>query len=312
MYATYFKPFPTLVTPRLILRRVQKKDLNDLYEYCRLPSSCKYAQWQPHEDRSVTKQYLSWLFSAMRHGTYYTWVIELKDTGKVIGTCSFVSMDEEFKVAEIGYGIQKGFWGNGYATEAVRAVLDYGFTRVGLIKVNARIMRDNLSSVHLAGRVGMSCEGIQRKGVYTKSMAHDLYLFGITDEDYKQLLAENEKADSTETKLQSVKIAPLSEKPSHKECTLNPKRAINFENPKPDKPVKSPADEITESLNTEVITAETGEPKGKTAKDSNIESQASKDETAKDNDTENREPKDETAKGDSTESKAAKDKKYRT
>ena len=131
MYATYFKPFPTLITPRLILRKVQKKDLDDIYEYCRLPSSCKYAQWQPHEDRSVTKQYLAWLFSAMRHGAYFTWVIELRETGKVIGTCSFVNMDEEYKIAEIGYGIGKSFWGNGYATEAVRAVMDYGFTRVG-------------------------------------------------------------------------------------------------------------------------------------------------------------------------------------
>ena len=195
MYATYFKPFPTLTTPRLTLRKVQKKDLDDIYEYCRLPSSCKYAQWQPHEDRGVTKQYLAWLFSAMRHGAYFTWVIELRETGKVIGTCSFVNMDEEYKIAEIGYGIGKSFWGNGYATEAVRAVMDYGFTRVGLLKVNARIMRENLSSVRLAGRVGMSCEGIQRKGVYAKKQAHDLYLFGITDEDYKQLLAEEEKAD---------------------------------------------------------------------------------------------------------------------
>ncbi len=230
MYATYFKPFPTLTTPRLILRKVQKKDLDDIYEYCRLPSSCKYAQWQPHEDRGVTKQYLAWLFSAMRHGAYFTWVIELRETGRVIGTCSFVNMDEEYKIAEIGYGIGKRFWGNGYATEAVRAVMDYGFTRVGLLKVNARIMRENLSSVRLAGRVGMSCEGIQRKGVYAKKQAHDLYLFGITDEDYKQLLAEEEKTDRAKNAVGPDDAAAKAKSVEAAESTKTAENAETAEN----------------------------------------------------------------------------------
>ncbi len=230
MYATYFKPFPTLTTPRLILRKVQKKDLDDIYEYCRLPSSYKYAQWQPHEDRGVTKQYLAWLFSAMRHGAYFTWVIELRETGRVIGTCSFVNMDEEYKIAEIGYGIGKRFWGNGYATEAVRAVMDYGFTRVGLLKVNARIMRENLSSVRLAGRVGMSCEGIQRKGVYAKKQAHDLYLFGITDEDYKQLLAEEEKTDRAKNAAGPDDAAAKAKSVEAAESTKTAEKAKTAEN----------------------------------------------------------------------------------
>ena len=190
MYAKYFRPFPSLETDRLILRKVKKSDVGDIYEYCRSPISAKFADWQPHESISVTKQYISWLLSSARKGEYMTWVIELKATGEVIGTCSFTNMDKDFRVAEIGYGIKNAFWGKGYASEAVRAVFDYGFCNIGLVRIFARIMKNNVRSVHLARSVGMECEGLMKKAVWCKGAPHDLYYYAITDDDYRIIIEE--------------------------------------------------------------------------------------------------------------------------
>ena len=197
MYTTYFKPFPTIETDRLILRKVKKNDAADLYEYCKSPISAKYADWEIHEDISVTKQYINWLLSSEKHGQYFTWCIEEKVSGKVIGTCSFTSIDREYKVAEIGYGILKNYWGNGYASEAVAAMMDYGFCRIGLCRIFARIMKGNINSVKLAKRLNMECEGYLRKGVWCNGSAKDLYLYAITDEDYlKNLPQEDEELET--------------------------------------------------------------------------------------------------------------------
>lgn len=191
MYSTYFKPFPVLETPRLILRKVKKKDTRDLFEYCNDPVSSRYSDWQPHEDVTVTKQFIKGLLSAVGHGEYFMWCIELKENGKVIGSVSLTDIDRHYKIAELGYGIQKAYWGNGYATEAAEALLEYLFCTVGVQRVFVRIVTENLSSVRLAVRLNMECDGLLRKGVCIDGNSHDVYVYAITDEDYKRLCEEN-------------------------------------------------------------------------------------------------------------------------
>ena len=193
MYTIYFKPFPTIETERLILRKVKKTDVSDLYEYCKSPISAKYADWEPHEDISVTKQYVAWLLNSEKHSKYFTWCIEEKESGKVIGTCSFTSMDKDFKIAEIGYGILNNYWGNGYATEAVGAIMDYGFCTVGLVRIFARIIKGNIASVKVAKKLNMECEGFLRKGAWCKGKGKDIYIYAITDDKYKKYLPEEEE-----------------------------------------------------------------------------------------------------------------------
>ena len=193
MYSTYFKPFPQFETERLILRKVKKSDASDLYEYCKSPVSAKFADWYPHDDIGVTKQYISWLLAGVKKGQYMRWCIELKETGKVIGTCSFTAMDSNFKIAEIGYGILKEYWGRGFAAEAVSEIMEYGFCNIGLCRIYARIMKENTASVHLAQRLGMECEGFMRKAVWCKEKAHDIYYYAITDDEYKRKLEKEQK-----------------------------------------------------------------------------------------------------------------------
>lgn len=195
MYSQFFKPFPTIETDRLILRKLKRSDLRDLYEYCSNPVSSKYSMWRPHGNIGETRQYIAWLLHSEKRGEYFTWGIELKGQDKLIGTVSFTNIDNDYKIAEIGYGISNKFWGNGYASEAVKAILDFGFCTMGFICINAKIMKENIASVRMANQVGMQCDGLLRNGIYCKGQAHDVYVFSITDNDYKQLLEQSEVED---------------------------------------------------------------------------------------------------------------------
>ena len=198
MYTQFFKPFPTIETDRLILRKIKKSDAKDLYEYCSSEVSARYSLWEPHEDLGVTRQYISWLLRSEKRGEYFTWGIELKSSGKLIGTVSLPSIDKDYKVAEIGYGIIDSYWGNGYASEAIKAIMEYGFCTVGFICINAKIMKENSASVRVASAVGMQCDGLLRNGVYCKGKAHDVYVFSMIDTDYKELLEKQESETSVE------------------------------------------------------------------------------------------------------------------
>ena len=184
MYSRYFKPFPTLETERLILRKLNKHDAEDLYEYCKSYKSARFSKWQPHESVAVTKSFINYSLNQAKRGEYFTWGIELKSTGKLIGTCSYNNVDNEYKIAEIGYGLTEAYHGNGYAKEAVEKILEYGFCTVGFIRMYAQVVKENISSINLLETIGFECEGLLKNGVYLKGTPADVFIFGITDSAY--------------------------------------------------------------------------------------------------------------------------------
>lgn len=190
LYKKYFYPFPTLITDRLVLRQLSKSDAPVLFKYCSSPASAKYGAWRLHESVDETKSYIKWLLKSAKQGEYFTWGIVLKESGQLIGTCSYSEVDSAFKVAEIGYGILNAYQGNGYAKEAVAKIVEYGFCTVGFQKMIARIMKENERSQNLVEKLGFCKEGFIKKGVYAHGNAKDIYMYGITDEEYQNLIKE--------------------------------------------------------------------------------------------------------------------------
>ena len=198
MYSRYFKPFPTLETERLILRKLNKHDAEDLYEYCKSYKSARFSKWQPHESVAVTKSFINYSLGLAKRGEYFTWGIELKSNGKLIGTCSYNNIDNEYKIAEIGYGLTEAYQGKGYAKEAVSAILEYGFCTVGFIRMYAQVVKENIQSVNLLEALGFECEGLLKNGVYLKGTPADVFIFGMTDKAYGVEIASEETLDNTQ------------------------------------------------------------------------------------------------------------------
>lgn len=178
----YFKDPPTLKTDRLILRKLEKNDASDMYEYASDPKVTKYLLWEPHINLKYTSKYLSYIQSRYRAGEFYDWAVTLKNE-KMIGTCGFTSFNFNNNSAEVGYVLNPAFWHRGIAREALCEVLRFGFLVLELNRIEAKYMYENTDSLNVMKSVGMSFEGISRNAVYKKGRYVSVGTCAILSED---------------------------------------------------------------------------------------------------------------------------------
>lgn len=172
-----FQKTSCLMTERLIIRKMCRKDAADMYDYAKRIDVTRYLLWQPHPNLAFTKRYLSYVESYYRSAKFYDLAVVFRSEDRMIGTCGFTCFDLVNHSAEIGYVLHPDYWNRGIATEAVSAVLRYGFETLGLNRIEARYMKDNLASRRVMEKCGMTFEGIQRSAMLIKGKFEDIGLF---------------------------------------------------------------------------------------------------------------------------------------
>ena len=113
--------------------------------------------------------------------------IELKESGRLVGTVDFVWWKPEQQSAEIGYVLARDCWGQGLMTEVASALLKLGFGEMDLVRIQARCIEGNIGSQRVMEKIGMSYEGTLRKGIKTKGRHWDLKLYSILKDEYESL-----------------------------------------------------------------------------------------------------------------------------
>ncbi|MGI4835935.1 MAG: GNAT family N-acetyltransferase [Janthinobacterium lividum] len=129
----------------------------------------------------------AWLRLTRQHheqGTAHQFALELRATGEFIGGIG-LGLELRHNRAEVGYWLGEPYWGRGLATEALGAVLRFGFEQVGLNKIYATHRAENLASGRVMAKNGMTLEGrlpqhAQRDGQYL-----DLWQYGLLRRDYR-------------------------------------------------------------------------------------------------------------------------------
>ena len=163
-----------LETGRLVLRRYREGDLMDLYEYLSDPEVVAFEPYKPMGLEEV-KENLKW-----RMSTEEMIAVELKDTGKMIGNVYLGK--REFEALEIGYVFNREFWGQGYALESCRALVEWAFAN-GVHRVYAECDPENAGSWKLLERLGFEREGHLKQNVWFwkdesgKPIWKDTYLY---------------------------------------------------------------------------------------------------------------------------------------
>lgn len=151
--------FIVLETDRLILRRQVPEDLDDLWAlYCN-PAITKYIPDAPRSSDEA-RQELEWHMNGHpKNPDFGLWATIYKATGKFIGRCGLLpwTIDGQDEV-EVAYTIAQEYWGQGLATEAAQAILRLGFEKLNLSRLICVIDEDNVSSQHVAEKIGMRFE----------------------------------------------------------------------------------------------------------------------------------------------------------
>lgn len=170
-----FSKMPTLETERLILRPMQMFDAFDMYEYSRMPKTSQFLTWNPHSDIEYTKNYLAFVINKCRAGEFYDWAVVLKgEEEKMIGTCGFSKIDFSNDVGEIGYVINPDFHGRGYATEAAKRIIDFGFNILKLHRIEAKYIIGNDASLAVMKKCGLIYEGTAYGSMLIKGEYRDI------------------------------------------------------------------------------------------------------------------------------------------
>ena len=148
-----------LETNRLLLRHQLPADLDDLWAlYCD-PEITTYIPDAPRT-RQEAQEELEWhMHGHPRFPELGLWATIHKDTGKFIGRCGLLpwTIGGEQEV-EVAYTIAREYWGQGLATEAAHAILDYGFEQLKLSRLICRIDEENRASRKVAEKIGMTFE----------------------------------------------------------------------------------------------------------------------------------------------------------
>ena len=185
--AQIYGDLPIIETERLLLRKITFNDADDIYEYTSDQLVSQYVTWDHHETIMDTKGFIHFVNQQYTLKKLAPWGIEYKDNGKLIGTIDFVSWQPKHFNAEIGYAIARPYWGQGMTTEATKALIDFGFTKMNVVRIQARCMIENIGSQRVMEKCGMSFEGIIRKAIFSKGKQHDLKLYSILKEEFETL-----------------------------------------------------------------------------------------------------------------------------
>lgn len=162
-----YPEFRELRTSRLHLRKIGMADLSDYFRVTGNPEVTKYMLFRTHGDLSQAAASIEKWAARYETGRCYHWGIALAETGELIGVIDLLRFDEAAESGSFAYMLGEAFWGQGYGTEALRAVFDFGFREMGLQKIEADHMAENAASGAVMRKVGMTCQGTS-PGKYEK------------------------------------------------------------------------------------------------------------------------------------------------
>jgi RimJ/RimL family protein N-acetyltransferase len=176
-----------LTTNRLILREFVENDWQAVFEY---QSDSAYLRYNPYfyrneqDVRSFIRMFIDWSMETPRKK--YQFAIVLKSEGRLIGNCGIRMQTPHADIADIGYEIDRHYWGEGYATEAAFALLKFGFRQLHLHRIWAYCIAENTASAHVLEKIGMVYEGRQRESEYMKSRWWDTLHYAILEHEWQR------------------------------------------------------------------------------------------------------------------------------
>ncbi len=172
------EPFPVLGTPRLLLIEMNETHIDELYRLFRDEEITRYTRMVPFTAESSAKNYVEWMRKRFQDGMGIYWGITLKETGELIGTVGFNFYTSRER-GNLGYDLQKAYWRQGYMTEALFAVLCYGFVKLEINRMEAEVMQGNRASERLLEKIGFRKEGLLRNWMCKEKCHYNVSMYSL-------------------------------------------------------------------------------------------------------------------------------------
>lgn len=179
MLAINFSPFPNLETERLLLRRVDVKDVNEIIALRSNPETMKYIPRPLVKTIEDALEHIAMMDAKIENNEGINWAITQKGNPKLIGVIGHYRIKPEHYRAEIGYMLLPEFSGKGIISEAVKEVVKYGFKGMQLHSIEAVIDPENNASAKVLEKNGFVKEAHLKENEFFEGRFLDSVIYSL-------------------------------------------------------------------------------------------------------------------------------------
>lgn len=174
-----------LTTSRLYLEELTWDDIPKVHELHTIPELDEYNTLGIPENIERTEEVMKPAIEDQDNDprSQFAWKICLKSNNEVIGLAGMFPSNDRFRLAEIYYKLHPDHWGKGYATEVAKELVRFGFEDLKVHKVEAGVQTENVRSVRVLEKIGMTNEGLRRKILPIRGEWKDNYHYAIVEDD---------------------------------------------------------------------------------------------------------------------------------
>lgn len=183
-----FTTFPILTTERLILRELIPGDAEAVFRIRGDYEVTRYNSGAAYERIDQAADLIAAIAQGYQNEMELRWGITFRGEDTVIGMCGFNYWMRRDYRASVGYDLARAYWGQGVMTEAMQAVISFGFERMKLNRIEADADGRNTASHRVLEKIGFRVEGVQRQQFFEAGDFHDLVLFSLLRQEFGNMI----------------------------------------------------------------------------------------------------------------------------
>ncbi len=174
-----------LKTERLLLEEIIDTDLELIHTLHSIPEVDEFNTLGIPETIEDTQKVIQPAIEDQKNAVrkQFCWKITELETGTFIGLAGMFPSNDRFRLGEIYYKLHPDFWGQGYATEVAQELVRFGFDFLKLHKVEAGVATENIRSINVLEKIGMTREGLRRKILPIRGEWKDNFHYAIVEDD---------------------------------------------------------------------------------------------------------------------------------
>jgi len=178
-----FETFPSLQTNRLDLIEIKQEHLGNIFKLFSDDKVTEFYNVVTLTNEGEAQKFIDWFQNRYAEKVGIRWGISLKGYDNIIGTIGFNNFTKQHR-ANIGFDLQVDFWNNGYLTEAIKCVTEFGFNKLDINRIEAEVMNGNIASEKVLAKSGFKNEGVLRQWMYWNNKYYDMTMFSLLQSDF--------------------------------------------------------------------------------------------------------------------------------
>ena len=160
------------------MRPFREGDEDEVFLYASDKVNTEFMLWDTHKDIEDSKAFIKFELDSYEKGNCYDYAFVLGETGKIIGSGGSMTVNPPH-CAEIGYIIDKAYWGKGLVPEAMGALIDFYTDELNIRRIEAKHFLENEKSGRVMQKLGMQYEGTLRSKVFAQGRYWDLKQYAL-------------------------------------------------------------------------------------------------------------------------------------